>query len=123
MKPRLLIVDDEVAIASAIKSYFETLNYAVDCASEREEAEALLSSVQYACVILDLRMTAAAGTDGLEILAQVRDRWPATRTVILTAYGSPAVEAEALRRGLDAFLHKPRPLADLAQVVEGLIRG
>jgi CheY-like chemotaxis protein len=121
VKQKILVVDDEEAILTAMRNYFGHLGYEVDCAREREEAEALIGSVQYACVIADLRLTAAHGADGLEVLATVRQRCPSTRTIILTAYGSPAVESEAKRRGVDAFLHKPRPLADVAQVVMGLV--
>ncbi len=123
MKQKILVVDDEESILFAMRNYFDHLGYDVDCAREREEAEALLGSVEYACVIADLRLSAAHGADGLEVLAQVRQRCPATRIIILTAYGSPAVETEARRRGVDAFLHKPRPLADVARVVKGLVGG
>jgi CheY-like chemotaxis protein len=37
--------------------------------------------------------------------------------ILLTAYGSPEIEAAAIRYGVDSFLQKPKPLAELAQVV------
>jgi DNA-binding response OmpR family regulator len=121
MLPRLLIVDDEPPILLAMRNYFGAKGYAVDCAREREEAEALLSAYPYACVILDLRMTPAHGGDGLEVLAHARMRRPASRIVILTAYGSPAAEAEARSRGADAFIRKPVPLPELARLVAALV--
>ena len=42
MKPKILVVDDEELILSAIREYFLPLRYDVDCARELEEAEALL---------------------------------------------------------------------------------
>jgi CheY-like chemotaxis protein len=41
--------------------------------------------------------------------------------VLLTAYGSPEIEAEARRLGVDSFLHKPKPLTEVAEVVAGLL--
>jgi len=41
--------------------------------------------------------------------------------VVLTSYGSPEIEAEARTAGADAFLRKPKPLSQVAQVVQGLI--
>ena len=46
---------------------------------------------------------------------------PKTRIVVLTAYGSSDVETEAKASGADAFLRKPQPLSQVAQVVRGLI--
>jgi ActR/RegA family two-component response regulator len=43
--------------------------------------------------------------------------------VILTAYGSPAAEAEARRLGANAFLSKPQSLDQLASIVGGLLEG
>jgi two-component system, response regulator RegA len=118
---RLLLVDDETPILFAMANYFRAKGYVVDAAREREEAEALLTNVAYAAVIVDLRMTAVHGADGLEVVVYARERCPAARIIVLTAYGSPAAEAEARARGADAFLHKPQPLADLAQLLDRLL--
>jgi DNA-binding response OmpR family regulator len=120
MKRRLLMLDDELPILKAMSLYFELRGYAVDYTAEREEAEALLVHNDYACLIVDLRLT-PHGPDGLDVLSFARERSPSTRVVILTAYGSPAVEREARRRGVDAFLHKPRPLRELVGVVGALV--
>ena len=118
---RILIVDDEEPILFAMRAYFTRRGYAVDCAREQGEAEALLAGGEYAVVIADLRLTGTHGAEGLEILGLVRERWPRTRTVLLTAYGSADLELEARRRGADAFLHKPKPLADVEKLVAGLL--
>lgn len=117
---RLLIADDEDAILFAMKEYFENLGYAVDCARRKEEALALLGRAGYAVVIADLRMSAARPFDGLELAAEVKRRWPVTRTVILTAYGSPEAFEEARRVGVDAVLQKQQRLGDVADVVRRL---
>lgn len=119
--PRLLILEDEEWIAFSMKRYFLKRGFAVDCASELEEAEALVSNVRYDLVIADLRLTGVHGAEGLDMIGFVREHAPWTRTILLTAYGSPEVEAEARRRGVDAFVRKPRPLPDLAELALGLI--
>jgi len=120
--PRLLIVEDEESIAFAMKRYFTGRGFLVDCAREREEAEALVANKRYAVVIADLRLTGVHGAEGLDIIGYVRERCPWARTILLTAYGSPEVEAEARSRGVDAVIRKPKPLPDLAQVVFGLLQ-
>jgi DNA-binding NtrC family response regulator len=117
---RLLIVDDEEPILFALREYFSTLGYEVHCAREVEEAEALLAHVQYQVVMADLRLTKSHGAEGLEIIGAVRERCPWARIILLTAYGTAEVEAEARRRGADAFLYKPKPLSELARVIVSL---
>lgn len=121
MATRLLIIDDEEAILFAMRAYFTRRGYAVDCAREQRQAEELLAAGEYAVVIADLRLTGTHGAEGLEILGLVRERWPRTRLVLLTAYGSSELETEALRRGADAFLHKPQSLPDVERLVAGLV--
>jgi len=119
MKKRLLVVDDEEAILFALERYFKRIGYAVDCARELEEAEALANCTEYAVVIADLSLS-DSGTEGLEILRYLRWNCPKARVILLTAHGSTAVEREAYRRGASALLHKPKPLADIARLAAEL---
>lgn len=118
---RLLVVDDEEAITFAMQRYFTRRGYRVDCASELEEAQALLVNVEYAAVVADLRLTGVHGAEGLEILSYVREHCPWTKTILLTAYGSPVLEAEARDRGVSLVLRKPQALPELAQAVAALL--
>jgi DNA-binding response OmpR family regulator len=114
---RLLIVDDEDAILVAMREYFSMRGFDVDCARQGKRALALLEQSRYAVVIADLRLKGSHSTEGFEVADEVRDRWPRTRVVLLTAYGSPRIEREARKHGVDALLYKPHPLPDLAAIV------
>jgi len=109
--PRLLVVDDEESICFSMSEYFSLQGYRVDTASEIEEAEKLLGSVNYQVVIQDLRLTLTSNQQGLEMIRMIKENNPRTRIVVLTAYGSPEIEDEARRCGADAFLRKPKPLS------------
>lgn len=119
--PRLLVVDDEEAICFSMSEYFSLHGYEVDTAREMEEAEKLLDSSDYKVVIQDLRLSLTSNSDGLDMIRSIRAHNPQTRIIVLTAYGSAEVEDEARRCGADAFLRKPKPLSQVAQVVQGLI--
>jgi two-component system response regulator HydG len=119
--PRLLVVDDEESICFSMSEYFSLHGFRVDTAREMEEAEKLIESVDYRVIIQDLRLGANRNPDGLEIIRLVHNRNPETRIVVLTAYGSAEIEDEARQCGADAFLRKPKPLSQLAQVIEGLL--
>ncbi len=117
----LLVVDDEESICFSMSEYFSQHGFIVDTAREMEEAEGLIKVRDYKVIIQDLRLGLAKHPDGLEIIKLVHKRNPETRIVVLTSYGSAEVEAEARQAGADAFLRKPKPLSQVAQVVQGLI--
>jgi DNA-binding NtrC family response regulator len=117
----LLVVDDEESICFSMSEYFSQHGFKVDTAREMEEAEGLIKATEYNVIIQDLRLGLARHPDGLEIIKLVHKRNPNTRIVVLTSYGSAEVEEEARLAGADAFLRKPKPLSQVAQVVQGLI--
>jgi two-component system response regulator RegA len=117
----LLVVDDEESICFSMREYFSQHGYRVDTAREMEEAEGLIKATNYKVIIQDLRLGLTRHPDGIEIIKLAHQRSPDTRIVVLTSYGSQEVEDEARRAGADAFLRKPKPLSQVAQVVQGLI--
>lgn len=119
--PRLLIVDDEESICFSMSEYFSLHGYKVDTAREIEEAEKLLEATEYKVVIQDLRLSLKRDADGLDMIKLIKEQNPQARIIVLTAYGSAEMEDEARRCGADAFLRKPKPLSQVAQVVQGLI--
>ena len=120
-KRRLLVIDDEESICFSISDYFTHHGFDVDTANDLYQAERMINSIQYEVIIQDLRLGATNHPDGLDIIRLVNRRRPETRIVVLTAYGSAEVENEAKASGADAFLRKPQPLSQVAQVVRGLI--
>ncbi|MBZ5541930.1 MAG: response regulator [Acidobacteriia bacterium] len=116
-------MDDQDVILFAMREYFTLLGYEVECTNELEQAVTLIGQRTYSLVIADLRLTGSRGAEGLEIVRALRGKSPSARVIMLTAYGSPEVEAEAKRCGVDAFLHKPQPLADVARLAERLLKG
>jgi DNA-binding NtrC family response regulator len=121
MASPLLIVDDEESILFAMQEYFTALGYHVDCARESDEAKRLLARTSYAVAITDLHLTGSPGAEGLALLDYIRHHHPATRVIVLTAFGLPAIEAEARRRGAEALLRKRMSLPEVAHVVAVLL--
>jgi DNA-binding NtrC family response regulator len=117
----LLVVDDEESICFSMSEYFSQHGFKVDTAREKEEAEGLIKETEYRVIIQDLRLGVERRSEGLDIIKLAHELNPNTRIVVLTAYGSPEAEEEARNAGADAFLRKPKPLSQVAQVVQGLI--
>ena len=97
--------------------YLETYEWIVDSASDFDTAREQLAAHDYSVVIADLRLSPREAIAGLDVIAHVRKTSPETKTILLTAYGAPHVQEEARRLGVDAFLQKPKPLAELVRTV------
>jgi DNA-binding response OmpR family regulator len=117
---RILIVDDEPAILFAVNSYLGSRDYVVDVAEDLQTAKELLARIDFDVVVTDLRLTAEGKTEGLDILRFIRDRRLGARTILLTAYGSSAVEAQATALSVDRYLEKPIELAELSEIISTL---
>jgi DNA-binding response OmpR family regulator len=113
---QVLLLDDEEAILVPTAKYFRSLGWSVDMARESEEGEALISHRRYDLAILDVRVTRLGGTGGLELLREIRRRDHHTSVIVLSAYVSPDMEAEARAMGAAAVLRKPQSLPDLAHL-------
>ncbi len=117
--PRLLLVDDEETILWAVGKYFRDLGWDVVATDDPDEAETVLEHEPYGVVVLDLGLSRFE-RNGLDVLRSLRHSHPWLPVVILSAFVSSDVEAEAKRIGADAVLKKPMALPSLAQVVIAL---
>ena len=120
---QLLLLDDEEAILLPTAKYFRSLGWTVDLAREAEEGEALISHRHYDLAILDVRVTRFGGTGGLELLREIRRRDHGTSVIVLSAYMSTDMEAEARSLGAAAVLRKPQSLPDLAHLALTVMEG
>ena len=114
---RLLVVDDDRALAVTLRDFFEAAGYAVTVATTGREALDALERLDPWVVLLDIRLP---DMSGLDVLAAARRAAPGPDFVVVT--GSPAPEAAlaAAENGVAGFLVKPVHLAGLGRLVERL---
>jgi DNA-binding NtrC family response regulator len=117
--PAVLIVDDERNIRLTLSMALEALKIPVDTAETGEEALQKLAETPYKLMLLDLKLP---DLDGLEVLRQVIDRYPETKVIIITAYGSIEVAVEAMKIGAIDFLQKPFQPTDVRDMVSRLLQ-
>jgi DNA-binding response OmpR family regulator len=116
---RLLIVEDNQALARNVGAAFRAKGYAVDSVADGEEADAALHAQGYDLVILDLGLP---DLDGLEVLRRMRRRKSRVPVLILTARDSLRDRVEGLNLGADDYLAKPFALEELEARAGALIR-
>lgn len=119
----ILVVDDEKNIRLTMSQTLESLGVPVQMAVNGEEALRKLREEPFGLVFLDLKMP---GIDGMEVLRQVKNNWPKTRVIIITAHGTIEAAVEAMKLGAADFIQKPfspseiRELATQVQEREAL---
>jgi two-component system, OmpR family, response regulator len=116
---RILIVEDNEALADSISVALRKVGFAVDVLDNGDDAELVLSSQDFDAAILDLNLP---GKDGLEVLKTVRARGRLTPVLILTARQGVEDRVTGLDLGADDYLCKPFELKELEARVRALLR-
>jgi len=101
---RILVVDDEINIRGALVTLLEKKRYQVRGAGTGEEALEQLETAAADLVLTDLKMP---GMGGMEFLRRLKQKWPDTEVLVMTAYGSIDTAIEAMRCGAYDYLTKP----------------
>ena len=116
---RLLLVEDDPALANSTKRALESQGWAVDWTTRGEPVPQSLRQDPYDLVILDIGL---AGIDGFETLRRVRAQGSSTPVLMLTARDAVEDRVRGLEGGADDYLVKPFALAELVARVRVLTR-
>lgn len=114
MPKRILVADDDADVRFILQDYLSAWGFSVDTATNGLEALEKLSRATYDGLLLDIMMP---GLDGLEVLQQVRQRYPSLPVVMITGVAFE-LAAQALQAGAQAYLVKPFQVEHVRQVVE-----
>ena len=101
---RVLVVEDDPALVSALTWGLETEGYVVDTAANGEDGLWKAREMQYEVIILDVMLP---GLDGYQVCARLREQGVWTPILMLTAMKEDLDHAEGLDRGADDYLTKP----------------
>ena len=116
---RVLVVEDEAALARQLAGALGEAGYAVDCAADGEHADFLARTEDYDAVILDLGLPRI---DGLTLLRAWRGAGLPVPVLVLTARGSWHEKVQGIDEGADDYVAKPFRMEELLARLRGLIR-
>jgi two-component system OmpR family response regulator len=116
---RILLVEDDVKIASFIVKGLKAAGYAVDHARDGEEGLHLALSEPYDTAIIDIMLPRL---DGLSLIERMRGAKLRTPVIILSARGSIDDRVKGLQTGSDDYITKPFAFSELLARVQALIR-
>jgi response regulator RpfG family c-di-GMP phosphodiesterase len=115
---RILVVDDEELIRSALAKFLRSRGYEVATCESGAAALDLLAREKYVLMLADVRMP---GMTGIELVPAALDVDPDLAVMMLTAVNDAPTATEALAQGAMDYLMKPIELADLATAVERVL--
>ena len=114
----ILIIDDEAAIRESLQILLEMEGYEVELAGTGEQGLTRLAERPFDLVLLDF---ALPERNGLEVLADIRERDPAFSVIMITAYGTVENAVKAMQAGAANFVQKPwdneKLLADVRNAI------
>ena len=116
---RVLVVEDEVRQAAALKRGLEAEGFAVDVAGSGTDGLWLATEQPYDAIVLDVMLP---GLNGYKVCAELRAKEIWTPVLMLTAKDGELDEAEALDTGADDFLSKPFSYVVLVARLRALLR-
>lgn len=116
---RVLIAEDEVEIARALKILLEKNKFSVDIVHNGNDAWDYILQIEYNVIVLDIMMP---GADGLEVLRRIRGRKMAVPVLLLTAKAEIEDRVTGLNAGADDYLPKPFASSELIARVKALSR-
>jgi two-component system response regulator HydG len=118
-KVRILVVDDELVIRESLHGWLKKSGYQVDTAEGGSAALAMLEKTAYDLLFLDIMMPVMSG---IEVLEVVKEDYPQTLVVMITAYGSVETAVQAMKRGANDYLMKPFDPDQLSLLTEKLMQ-
>jgi len=116
---RILVVEDEKAIASFIAKGFEQEGHAVDVVHDGEAGAYQAIHFDYDVVVLDVMLPKRSGFD---VVSDVRGKKPRLPVIMLTAKGDVDARITGLDKGADDYMVKPFAFTELSARVRALLR-
>jgi len=116
---RILVVEDELKMASLLRRGFAEEGYAVDVARTGHDATGMAAAVDYDAIVLDLMLP---GIDGIEACRRMRESGVWAPVLMLTARDAVGDRVAGLDAGADDYLPKPFSFAELLARLRALVR-
>jgi DNA-binding response OmpR family regulator len=117
---KIMVIDDEKGICQNVEKILSKSNYEVVRALSAKEALEKLAGESFSLLISDIVMP---GMNGLELLKLVKEQWPLTKVVMMTAYASTDTAVKAIRLGALDYVSKPFTPDELRSTVDRALNG
>lgn len=101
---RVLVIDDEPIIRKSYERLLAPEGFHVTSAESGQEGLDILGRESFGVVLLDFKMP---DIDGMDVLKEIRAKWPEIKVIIITGYSTPETADEAMKLGALDHINKP----------------
>jgi DNA-binding response OmpR family regulator/HPt (histidine-containing phosphotransfer) domain-containing protein len=116
---KILVVEDDPAIAFLIETLLESNKYTVDVATDGQAGLEMSDAYEYDAILLDISLPKK---DGVSVCKEIRSRGNTVPILLLTSLDSPADRTKGLNAGADDYLGKPFDLDELLARIRAILR-
>ncbi|NPV90745.1 MAG: response regulator [Firmicutes bacterium] len=116
----ILVVDDQIGVRRLLVETFRDQGFDVDLAANGYEALEKLNDKAPDLILLDMKMP---GMNGLEVLRQIKQRFPDQAVIMMTAYGELEIVNEAINLGVKECITKPFDINQLRELAQRIVTG
>ncbi|MEJ5363198.1 MAG: response regulator [Spirochaetota bacterium] len=116
---KILIVDDEDIVLKSCLRVLQKLDYEIETAYSGQTALDNLEKKKYDIVVTDLMMP---GMDGMQLLEEIKKRYPEVIVIIFTGYATVETARQALKAGAFDYIPKPFTPDELRNVIENAVK-
>jgi two-component system response regulator (stage 0 sporulation protein F) len=116
----ILVVDDQIGVRRLLVETFRDQGFEVDLAANGYEALEKLNDKAPDLILLDMKMP---GMNGLEVLRQIKQKYPDQAVIMMTAYGELEIVNEAINLGVKECITKPFDINQLRELAQRIVTG
>jgi DNA-binding NtrC family response regulator len=119
MNDQVLVIDDEVSVRTTLRRALEEEGFSVRTAGSGRAAMKRMEQTRPDVAVVDLKL---GDTSGLDVLRDLKNRWPDTVTIMISAYGDVQDVVQAMKLGADDYVQKPYDLDEMVRCVSQTLR-
>lgn len=116
---RIAVADEYQIVISALVHYLNACGSYTLC-HESDSSEKLFENLETTpceVIITDFYLRDSSGLEGLQLIKELREKWPSARIILFTAMNNPSVLQRVMRMGVQAIVSKRDPLAELREAL------
>ncbi|MCM4156348.1 sigma-54 dependent transcriptional regulator [Gramella sp. AN32] len=117
--PKVLLVEDDVAFGTMLKTFLEKRNYNVSLVFTAAEAFKHIESEKFDLLLTDVRLP---DHDGLEILKKIKSANASTQAIVMTSYAEISMAVNAMKEGAFDYVSKPFRPETILQTIENALQ-
>jgi len=111
---RVLVIDDDLSLRQFLRNMLKRSGYTIETAASGREGLQTMEREPAGVVVTDLQME---GMDGMQVLRTVREKWPETEVVMITAHATAENAVEAMKHGAHDYVVKPFNVSQLQVIL------